>query len=101
MEDFWGLNKMISENGGIENFRCFAQMGFIEEVIPCFGLAMISGDKQTWVECCIDESRYKIEDDYKITLKSLDPRAYKEDYYQSDFMSLVKSGHILVKHDDN
>ena len=28
MNDFYGLEKLIEDNGGIENFRCFTQMGF-------------------------------------------------------------------------
>lgn len=44
MNDFYGLEKLIEDNGGIENFRCFTQMGKIEIVTP-FGLCMVSGDK--------------------------------------------------------
>ena len=99
MNDFYGLEKLIEDNGGIENFRCFTQMGKIEIVTP-FGLCMVSGDKETWTECKIDESRYKVSDGYKITLRSIDPMFTYNHYYQSDFMSLMKSGWIIVKTSD-
>lgn len=84
MNDFYGLEKLIEDNGGIENFRCFTQMG----------------KKETWTECKIDESRYKVSDGYKITLRSIDPMFTYDHYYQSDFMSLMKSGWIIVKTSD-
>lgn len=93
------LEKLIAENGGIENFRCFAQMGKIEIATP-FGFCLTS-DKCTWTECRIDESRYKISDEYKITLRSLDPAFTYEHYYQSDFMSLVECGLIIIKSSQN
>lgn len=99
--DFYGVKKLIDENGGIEHFRCFVQMGIVEAAIPWMGISMVSGDKQSWTECFVDESRYKVEDGYKITLRSTDPHFSYEHYYQSDFMSLVKSGHIIVKTSDN
>lgn len=57
MDDFWGVKNLIENNGGIENFRCFAKMGKIEMATP-FGFCLVSGDKETWTECKIDESRY-------------------------------------------
>jgi hypothetical protein len=81
---------------GIENVRFFAQMERIEAILP-WGMAMTSSNNITWVECKIDESRYKVEEGYKLTLKSLDPNYTYNHYYQSDFESLVKEGCILVK----
>jgi len=92
-------SKWIQENiidKGIENVRFFAQMGQISAILP-WGMAMVSNNNETWVECKINEDRYKVEDGYKITLKALDPRFTYEHYYQSDFESLVKSGCILLK----
>lgn len=100
MDDFYGLEKLIKDNGGIENFRCFAKMGKIEMVTP-FGFCMVSGDKETWTECKIDENRYKVADGYKVTLRSLNPMFTYDHYYQSDFMSMVKEGFIIVKTSDN
>ena len=96
MNDFYGVEKFVSDNGGIENFRCFAKMSRIEMITP-FGFCIASQDKETWTECKIDESRYKVADGYKITLRSLDPLFAYEHFYQSDFMSLVRNGLIMVK----
>lgn len=48
-----------------------------------------------WVECEVDESRYKVDDGYKITLRPLNPFYGKEDYHQSDFVSLLNEGLIV------
>ncbi len=58
-----------------------------------------SSDAFEWFECEIDESRYQVDDNYKITLRALDGRAY-EHYYQSDFMSLIKGGQVIPKTSD-
>lgn len=97
------VSKWIQENiidKGIENVRFFAQMGQIEMILP-WGMACVSGNKETWVECKIDERRYKIADGYKLTLKALDERFTYQHYYQSDFEGLIKSGHIIVKDNNN
>ena len=40
--------------------------------------------------------KYKVEDNYKITLRAIDGRAY-EHYYQDDFLSLMWNGFIVPK----
>lgn len=96
MREFNNVEKLIAENGGIENFRCFARMGKIETVTP-FGFCLVSGNKETWTECRIDESRYKVSEGYKITLRSLDPMFTYDHYYQCDFLSMINSGFIIIK----
>ena len=71
-EDFWGVLKFINNNGGIENFRCFTQLPKIDIRTP-FGFCIV-GDKYTWVECKINESRHKVSDGYKISLEPHPPR---------------------------
>ena len=62
-----------------------------------FGLAFTSSsDELEWVECYVDEERYKVEDSYKITLRAIDGSAY-EHYYQSDFLQLMYEGLIVPK----
>lgn len=100
MDDFWGVKALIDRHGGIEKFRCFALMDTIDVVLP-IGIAAVSSGGNTWVECEVDESRYKIDEGYKITLRPVVPGFAYEDYYQSDFMSLVKSGHIIPKTKEN
>lgn len=97
------VSKWIQENiidKGIENVRLFAQMEQIDFIIPQIGIAITSLSNVTWVECRIDESRYKVADEYKITLVSLDERYSYRHYYQSDFESLVKKGYIIIKNND-
>ncbi len=93
--DFYGVSKLIEENGGIKNFRCFALMEPMD-VIPVLGIALAHG-QPTWVECRVDERRYKVSDDYKITLVPTKPGFAYKHYYQSDFASLIKRGYIIIK----
>lgn len=96
------VSKWMKENvidKGIENVRFFAQVGKIEAIIGNFSVS--SSNKTTWVECKITEDRYKVSDGYKITLQPLDYMNYvSENYYQSDFESLINSGNILMKEND-
>lgn len=66
-----------------------------------FGIGFTSSsDALEWFECYVDEERYKVEDNYKITLRAIDGRAY-EHYYQSDFLHLMWDGFIVPKISDN
>lgn len=66
-----------------------------------FGIGFTSSsDALEWFECYVDEERYKVEDNYKITLRAIDGRAY-EHYYQSDFLHLMWDGFIVPKTSDN
>ena len=66
-----------------------------------FGLIKFtaSSDLDVWTECKIVEDRYKLDDGYKLTIESLDGFG-KDDYYQSDFKSLVRSGDIIERTSD-
>ena len=66
----------------------------------CFGF-FADADKHDWVECEIVEDRYKVDDGYKVTLKPLDNNYASEHFYQEDFISLMKSGHIIEKTNDS
>ena len=66
-----------------------------------FGISFTSSlDELEWVECYVDEERYKVDDGYKITLRAVDGRAY-EHYYQSDFLQLMWEGLIVPKTSDD
>jgi len=67
----------------------------------CAGGWFADGNKHDWVECEIVEDRYAVDDGYKVTLKPLDPYHAREDFYQPDFVSLMKSGHIVEKTSNN
>ena len=66
-----------------------------------FGISFTSSsDELEWFECYVDEERYKVADNYKITLRAVDGRAY-EHYYQSDFLQLMWEGFIVPKTSDD
>ena len=49
-----------------------------------------------WIFYCkVDESRYKVEEGYKIGWKTPD-ESFSRSFYQSDFDTLVKDGHIQL-----
>lgn len=92
------VSQWIQENildKGIDNVRFFAQMNRIRFAFG--GLALCEFDNTTWVECKVNEDRYKVEEGYKITLVPLDGRFTSSHYYQTDFESLIRSGCIFVK----
>ena len=51
-----------------------------------------SSDAEEWFECYVDEDRYKVDDNYKITLRDINHNAY-EHYYQDDFLKLMHECH--------
>ena len=59
-----------------------------------------SDDPMMWFECYVDEERYKVDDNYKITLRALNGYAY-EHYYQDDFLQLMYEGLIIPKTSDD
>ena len=71
----------------------------------CFGVSFTSSNTpEILVECKINEDRYKVDDGYKVTLESLDPRFGTETFYQSDFYDCLyrNSNHkIFKKNSDN
>lgn len=77
---------------GVKNIRFLVPMSRLQMagIIP--GIAFRSSDApQDMVECEICEERYKVLDNYKITLKAID-RAYgKDHFYQSDLESMLRS----------
>jgi hypothetical protein len=78
----------------------FAKLAPIDYILP-WGWAMTSHGNETWCECEIVEDRYKLSDGYKVTLKPLSQGFGWEHYYQSDFESSLRSGHIIEKTRDN
>lgn len=76
---------------GVKNVRVFAPLFRLQlsGIIP--GLAFkCSDDIPVDTECEIVETRYKVSEGYKITLKALDPAFGYEHYYQSDFDAMVE-----------
>jgi hypothetical protein len=55
-----------------------------------------SNDTESVVPCIINEERYKLSANHKITLKSVYKEFGKEHYYISDLDSLIESGSIRM-----
>ncbi len=56
-----------------------------------------SGDEAVPVKCKIDQSRYPLDEEYKVTLRSLDPRFGHDHFYVSDLESMIEQGHITMR----
>lgn len=87
----------IANEYGVKNLRFFIPMRPLEMMGIIPGIAFkSSGTPEEIVECEIDESRYEVADNYKITLKAIeDPETAtklfgKEHYYISDLESLIE-----------
>lgn len=82
----------LSMEYGVRNLRFFAPMSKLQYagVIP--GIAFrTSNSPEEIVECVISESRYKVLDGYKITLRAVNPEYGQEHYYQSDLESIIRN----------
>jgi hypothetical protein len=55
-----------------------------------------SMDKEVWVPCTVSEKRYPLSDNYKITVVPMREGFGLKHFYQSDFVTMVKSGSVLV-----
>lgn len=88
------LKEIIAEKG-VENIR-FAYPMAAEGTITPLGL-MVSHDGNTKVmKCKITEERFKIKDNYKISLTPSDEEWYTEHFYWMDFVSLIERGVIKI-----
>ena len=81
------------EKVGIENCMFLIPM---RPVRTYFGLISLtsSSDPEIVVPAKITEERYKLKDNYKITLKSVYDGFGSDHFYMSDLESLIKSGTI-------
>ena len=50
-----------------------------------------------WVECIVDEKHYKLEDGYKVELRSIEEGYGREAFYLEDFLDLKIKGYIVEK----
>lgn len=77
------------------NKHYWVKMNPLEVFFGIIALRDGNYDKAQWVECEVDESRYKLDDHYKVTLKALDERYGSESFYQTDFRSMLRDGFIV------
>ena len=57
----------------------------------------LSSSREKWVECVIVEDRYKISDNYKIEVQSLEEGYGRKTFYIGDFLGLLETGYIVKK----
>lgn len=80
---------------GVENIRFIASFK-TEGTITPLGL-MISNDSPIEdMLCHIVEDRYKVKDNYKISITPVGYSSYIDHYYFSDFVSLINKGLIKI-----
>ena len=77
---------------GIENCFFSVPMRPLRKLL-CFSYKS-SSDDPIKVLAKISEEKYRIEDGYKITLKSIYPEFGQEHYYQLDLESLIEKGSV-------
>lgn len=88
----------------IQDTVFFIPMSFITGVN--FGDGVIVGisdaNKRNYIRCVVSEHRYRVSDGYKIGIISEDYEKYpaSDNFYQCDFVSLVKTGYIKIANRD-
>ncbi len=81
-----------------KNIHYFCLMRPVQSI---FGISFTcSSDELQWYECEVDESRYKVDENYKVTLRNINGPEY-EHYYQSDFKQLIDDGLVFPKTSEN
>lgn len=80
---------------GIENFIFMVPMRPVQSVFGLFAYTS-SDDPEVLVPCKIDEKKYKVSQDYKITLKSIYNHFGKKDFYISDLRLLIQDGVVQM-----
>ena len=90
LEDYAYLKDLVTDCGGIERFRFFGHFGFSEH-------------SDGWVEYKIEDDTsagdlYTLEHGYKVHIvPAYDNRYAGYRFYQSDLLSMIKSGCFILK----
>lgn len=99
LQDYFKLKDLVNDCGGIENFRFFGHLN------KPTGL-LFSEYSDDWVECKLEDNHsygnlYSLEDGYKIkVIPAKDMRYIGRHFYQCDLLSMIKSGHFILKTGD-
>lgn len=91
--NYHDLVKLINEIG-ISAVRFLVPMNKVED----WGFLKFknASDTKVSVICYIDESRFKVNDNYKITLVADDKLYGSDDYYTMDLAQLIRDGYIKI-----
>jgi hypothetical protein len=83
-----------------KNIHYFALMEPTNFILGSFSVSFVNSHSDLeWFECLIDESQYKVDDQYKITLRNINGSEYRH-YYINDFKKLAEDGYIIPKTSD-
>ena len=88
MENMYGIDKSA---------HYFILMHPLESVLGGLIIFTSSNTRKKWVECKVVEERYKVDEEYKVELQSIEPGYGKETYQQCDFKNLLERGFIIKK----
>lgn len=98
---YYNLRELVADCGGIEKFRFFGHLNKYTMMTP-FGFAL-SENSDDWVECKIEDDTsaddlYTLEHGYKVNIvPAYDNRYVGRKFYQSDLLSMIKSGCFILK----
>ncbi len=90
----YDLRKRIADEGK-ENIRFIVPMKQTGILTP-LGVMISSSDPDVPTICKITEERYKVEDNYKISLTPANFQGYTEHFYQEDLSSLIEKGIVKI-----
>lgn len=78
---------------GAKNVRFLAPIRPFEK-----SMGITSSDTpKNLLECYIDETKYKVKEGYKITLKAIDPAFGWSHYYYTDLLDLIRNHKVFIK----
>jgi hypothetical protein len=87
------LTEIILKHG-VENILFMASVSPLHRFM---GIGYTTNDEKFTMPCVIDEKRYKVSENYKITLKPVHyPSFATEHYYVSDLKQIIKRGDIQM-----
>ena len=101
LDEYISLKDLVADCGGIEKFRFFGHLNKYTIMTP-FGFAL-SEDSDDWVECKIEDDTsagdlYTLEHGYKVNIIPVSDNRYAgHRFYQSDLLSMLKSGCFILK----
>lgn len=87
MENMYGIDKSA---------HYFILMHPLESILGLITFTS-SNTREKWVECEVVEEQYKVDEEYKVELRSIEPGYGKETYYQCDFKNHLERGFIIKK----
>ena len=99
IKEYFDLQKLVADFGGIEKFRFFGLLDKYTLMTP-FGFAVVEPGND-FVECKIDDiddDLYSIESGYKVKVSPVnDDRYASQMFYQSDLLQDLKRGVFIIK----